>query len=151
MALVRAHRETHRLRLPALARIPSQLNLHRGWLVGFERGYHQNLITPTGEKAYVLEKDGMPQLPRTGRPKVIETYPKFNALVYSLETFVPLLKLGISERWTPNAKCGVTLNLGIAGSPTAGSLLRYYLWLHIIAGWVLTTLWVGGLSGFVKT
>jgi hypothetical protein len=29
-------------------------------------------------------------------------YPKFNALVYSLETFLPLVKLGMADRWEPN-------------------------------------------------
>jgi hypothetical protein len=61
-----------------------------------------------------------------------------------------VLKLGISDHWVPNANSGVPVNLGIAVS-TTGSLLRYYLWFHIIAGWVLTTLWVGGITGLVKT
>jgi hypothetical protein len=58
---------------------------------------------------------------------------------------------GIGERWTPNAYSGAPLNVGVIGSlgfpKTWGSLLRCYLWCHIIAGWVLTTLWVGGLTG----
>jgi hypothetical protein len=33
----------------------------------------------------------------------------------------------------------------------SGSLLRCYFWFHIIAGWILTTLWVGGLTGLLKT
>ncbi len=38
------------------------------------------------------------------------------------------------------------------GFRTEGEVsLRWYLWCHIIAGWVLTTLWVGGLMGLLKT
>jgi hypothetical protein len=33
----------------------------------------------------------------------------------------------------------------------SGAVLRWYFWIHIIAGWVLTTLWVGGLTGLLKT
>src|SRR4029077_7165778 len=63
--------------------------------------------------AYVVEKDGTRRLSKTGTPQVSEDYPKFNAFVYSAETFVPLLKLGIGERWTPNAHRGAPLNVGM--------------------------------------
>ena len=68
-----------------------------------------------------------------------ETYPKFNAFVYSLESFVPLIKLDQSANWAPNA------------NRAWGRFLRYYLYLHITAGWVLTTLWVGAVTGLVKS
>jgi hypothetical protein len=121
-----------------------------GWFI-FEWGYQSNLIIPTGDKAYVAEKDGTRRLSKNGTPQISEDYPKFNSFVYSAETFVPLLKLGIGERWVPNANRGESLGLGFVRFPRLGSLLRYYLWFHIIAGWVLTTLWVGGLTGLVKT
>src|SRR5947209_7211152 len=54
--------------------------------------------------------------------------PAIFPVAYSVETFVPFLKLRISQYWTPNS----------------GSWLQTYLWLHIAAGWILTTLWVGG-------
>jgi hypothetical protein len=111
-----------------------------GWSA-FSVGYHSKLIAPTGDKAYVVEKDGTRRFKKDGKtPQVSPDYPKFNAFVYSLETFLPLVKFGIGERWAPNA------NLG-----TAGSVLRYYLWIHITAGWVLTTLWIGGLTRLLKT
>jgi hypothetical protein len=125
-----------------------------GWLV-FERGYHSKLVTPTGDKAYLVEKNGTRRLSKNGTPQVSDDHPKFNAFVYSVETFVPLLKLGIDEHWAPNAYRGKSLNVGILGllgfPRTWGSLLRYYLWFHIIAGWVLTTLWAAGLTGLAKT
>jgi hypothetical protein len=108
----------------------------------FHLGYDWNLVTPTGDKAYVVEKDGTRRL-KNGRPQVSEEYPKFNAFVYSVETFVPLLKLGMSKYWIPNETRH--------HESLSGRFLRYYLWCHIIAGWVLTTLWIGGLTGLVKT
>jgi hypothetical protein len=117
-----------------------------GWWL-FRRGFVRGLVTPTKDEKYTIEKDGA--------SPVSDNYPKFNALVYSLETFVPFLKLGINEHWTPNAKSGEPLKVLSIGalrlSTTTGALLRGYLWFHIIAGWVLTTLWVGGLTGLVKT
>jgi hypothetical protein len=112
-----------------------------GWWL-FRWGFLQGLLTPTSNEAYGTIRGSTHQL--------LESYPKFNAFIYSLETFVPLVKLGLGDHWTPNANRGRSLRLGIVTLRT-GSLLRGYLWFHIIAGWVLTTLWVGGLTGLVKT
>ena len=125
-----------------------------GWLL-FRLGFEWNLMTPTDDKAYAVASNTALQVAKQRTSQVRDTYPKFNAFVYSMETFVPLLKLGIGEHWTPNAHRGLKLPVGwlsLIGFPgTTGSLLRYYLWFHIIIGWVLTTLWVGGLTGLVKT
>jgi hypothetical protein len=60
--------------------------------------------------------------------------PEFNALFYSLETFVPLVNLKIAEYYTPHS-----------------GFYRGYLWFHILFGWALTTLWVAGFTGLLKT
>jgi thiosulfate reductase cytochrome b subunit len=109
----------------------------------FGIGFRKEIITPTSDAAYGTIRGSTHQL--------LESYPKFNAFSYSLETFVPLVKLGFGDHWTPNAKRGQSLRLGIVSFPRTGGWLRGYLWFHIIAGWVLTTLWVGGLAGLVKT
>lgn len=113
-----------------------------GWQL-FGRGYRRGIVTPADDSEYTVEKDG-------AHPSS-DDYPKFNAFIYSLETFVPLVKLGLGDHWTPNANRGQSLRPGILRALRTGSLLRGYLWCHIIAGWVLTTLWVGGLTGLVKT
>jgi hypothetical protein len=77
---------------------------------------------------------------------------KFNAFVYSLETFVPFLKLEMGSHWRPNGNRGRKL-FKLRGKVwlTAGGALRGYYWIHIIIGWVLTTLLVGALTGLLKT
>jgi hypothetical protein len=131
----------------------SLLVIALGWLF-FQLGDDWKLFTPTGEKAYVVQKDGTRKF-INGRPQVAEDYSKFNAFMYSVETFVPLLKLGIGEHWAPNANLGATLCKGVLvkmGFPrNCGSLLRDYMWVHIILGWVLGTLWIGGLTKLLKT
>jgi hypothetical protein len=113
-----------------------------GWWL-FRRGYRRGLITPAGDAKYTIEKDG-------ARPSS-DDYPKFNAFVYSLENFVPIVRLGIGEHWTPNANRLAASGNRLRFPPRTGGWLRGYLWFHIIAGWVLTTLWVGGITGIVKT
>ena len=76
----------------------------------------------------------------------------FHALVYSLDVFVPLVDLRQASYWLPNAnragKVRISDNINIAVS---GKVLRYYFWFEIIAGWVLTTLLVVGVTGLVRT
>jgi sRNA-binding regulator protein Hfq len=110
----------------------------------FKIGHNSKIVTPTEEKAFVVYVE------KNGKGDHFERYPVFNSFIYSVETFVPLLKLGISQYWMPNANSGLPVNFGIAVLPT-GSLLRGYLWFHIVAGWVLSALWVGAITGLVKT
>lgn len=117
--------------------------------VVFEAGYRRNLIRPTNEAGYCKDSAGQVVI-ENGRRTVSEDYPKFNAFVYSLESFTPLLKLDQSSNWSPNAHCGRDRRLGPFHYKSGGAV-RAYLWIHIIAGWVLTTLWVGGVTGLVKT
>ena len=56
----------------------------------------------------------------------------FNAFFYSLDTFVPLVDLNQESYWRP---------IGWR---------RGYLWGHILAGWVLSTLFVTGMTGVLK-
>ena len=59
--------------------------------------------------------------------------PLFNPIVYSLDSFVPLIDLHQAKYWLPT-----------------GLLLRTYHWLHIIAGWALTSLLVVGMTRLVR-
>jgi hypothetical protein len=117
----------------------------------FKIGYlsSNQLILPTDEKGY--QKDAAGKVcSKNGKREFSDDYPKFNAFIYSLESFTPLLKLDQSSYWSPNAKRGASFSVWRLRL-TTGGLLRVYLWFHMIAGWVLTSLWVGGLTGLVKT
>ena len=66
-------------------------------------------------------------------------YPGFNALVYSADTLLPIVSLGMQEYWTPDERTA------------RGAATRVWLWLHILAGWALSLLAVAGFSGLVKS
>jgi hypothetical protein len=116
----------------------------------FWRGYSGGILVPTKESAYEKQNATAESAATNGRP-IAESYPRFSAVVYSLESFTPLLKLDQSSNWAPNANRGRPLQVGRLRLGTTGSWLRVYLWLHIILGWVLTSLWVGSITGLVKT
>lgn len=109
----------------------------------FGLGYLARIVTPTDVQAYraFVESGCVPP-----------HYPPFNAFVYSLENFLPVVALHEEEYWRPNPLRAPT---GQAGSGSllrsrAGTLLRWYLWFHILAGWTLTPLFFAGLSGLVR-
>jgi len=69
-------------------------------------------------------------------------YPRFNAFVYSLDTFVPILDLHQESAWMPQPMR--------AEEGSWAGWARGYLWVHIIFGWIFTTLAVLGFTGLVK-
>ncbi len=109
----------------------------------FGAGYRLRVITPTEASAYdAFERSG--DTPRH--------YPSFNALVYSLENFLPVVDLHQGMFWRPNPRLPArSRRADSAGSGTlTATLLRWYLWLHILAGWILTPLLFAGLSGLIR-
>jgi len=126
----------------------------------FGRGYRHQILTPTDDSSYVADAKGTHLLSIT--------YPTFDALIYSFESLVPLLKLGMAQYWAPNPNLGReisppkffhTLRFGPreterrvhrhSGLKT-GNLLRWYLWFHITSGWILATLLIAALTGLAK-
>lgn len=113
----------------------------------FDLGFHENLMRPTKEMAYVHDTD-----PNAAGPQARQEYPKFNAFVYSLDVFLPLVDLHQCAYWLPNAHA--TANLTIYGSfsvTLTGSFLRLCFWLEILSGWLITTLLVASLTKLART
>ncbi len=52
--------------------------------------------------------------------------------------------------WLPNANRGGEIPLILFKCKT-GVLLRWYFWFHIVCGWILTSLWVAGFTGLVRS
>ena len=102
-----------------------------GWLF-FWAGYRAEVMTPAKEGA--------------------DASGGFCALVYSLDVFVPLVDLRQANYCMPNANLTGEVSISDKLKLTvSGKYLRYYLWFEVIAGWILTTLLVVGLTGLVRT
>ena len=117
----------------------------------FHLGRSHDLVTPAKENAYAKAPNGQFELDKSERPKIVENYPVFNALVYSTESFIPLIKFDQTANWTPNANRCAKISIFHRQVPFSGRFLRCYLYCHIAAGWLLTSLWVGAVTGLVKT
>lgn len=98
----------------------------------FQIGYINKLIKPSSS-VFISRQGKMDS-------------PQFQALVYSVDTFIPLLSLNEKSYWLINANGGANVIPGVR----LGGLLRIYLLVHIIFGWALTTIWVAGFTGLVR-
>ena len=105
-----------------------------GWLI-FWFGFYAGLIVPTDKEAFV-EYVNRYDSSKERRPPVY--YQLFNSFFYSLETFLPLVDLFQVKNWLPNPQREPQLT---------SRLVRWYLWIHIIAGWFFATALLAGLSG----
>ena len=89
-----------------------------------------------------------PRLARTGESQLdcflrqdeAESYPAFNALVYSADTLLPIVQLEMQQFWIPDS----------GATAWAGTAARWFLWFQIVAGWALSLLAVAGFSGLIK-
>ena len=76
-----------------------------------------------------------------GQQEVPDSYPRFNPLAFSADTFLPIINLHQATYWLPQETPGFSWAI----------LFAYYLWFHTAAGWILATIAIAGLSGIVKT
>jgi hypothetical protein len=116
---------------------------------------HEIAVTMAPEKTESAEKNGQSRIWRLLKVlsfqdyKIIgeqtnslrawppDEYTSFNAIVFSLDVFLPIVNLHQEEAWLPK-------------SGGAGSLAWLAIWIEIIAGWVLSTLIVASLTGLIK-
>jgi hypothetical protein len=120
-------------------------------------------MAPTDEKAYDDFRN---------KHRIPPHYQRFAPLIYSIENCVPIVKLGQDSLWQPdpdpNSKKGLVpfqshnafvrkLNEALDRlarlvpkflvQPVA---LKWYRWFMIVAGWLLATFFIAGLTGLIK-
>ncbi len=91
-----------------------------------------------------------------------EHFRPFNSFVYSLETFLPLVDLHQARHWAPDPETRFfRKRIPVVPfkrlskyqhqfGPAFGRRLRWYLWLHILAGWFFTSMLIAGVTGLVQ-
>lgn len=121
----------------------------------FHIGYSQGLIEPSELEAYSFtiseNPDSTPIKPDpNARPQIIKTspsYPEFASLMYSVDVFIPIIDFHQERFWLPRASRGREIPVL---KVRRGGLLLAYFWLHILLGWVFTSLWVASFTGLVR-
>jgi len=108
----------------------------------FWRGYEVGLISPSSNFAPFDESKL--------NSEVAVNYPSFNPLIYSLDVFLPIVDFHQESHWLPNSKKRSDKTLPFLFKTRSDILLRWYFWLHIVLGWVFTSLWVAGFTGLIR-
>jgi hypothetical protein len=71
-------------------------------------------------------------------------------LLYSLDVFLPFVNLHQENYWWPDESASGEYRLLGRDITIRGSILRYYLWLQIIAGWLLSAIFIAGVTGLIR-
>ncbi|HKD68377.1 MAG TPA: hypothetical protein VKB84_16135 [Candidatus Binataceae bacterium] len=103
-----------------------------GWLL-FSVGYREGVVMPASDQVYeqFLHTRTLPP-----------SYPSFNPLIYSLDTFLPLTDFHQEDYWYPNPNRNCR---SFSHAEPCGTVLHWYLGVHILAGWVFAILGLAGL------
>ncbi|NEP83400.1 MAG: hypothetical protein F6K39_37840 [Okeania sp. SIO3B3] len=134
---------------PTKALVWSSIFISIGWNL-FALGYDNCSNSISNNKClFSPASEISPYTEETNNKTIDIDYPEFNFWLYSLDTFIPIVDLHQQTYWLPNSQKGEEIPL-ILFKVKAGRLLRWYLWVHIIFGWILTSLWVAGFSGLVR-
>jgi len=75
---------------------------------------------------------------------------KFNAVVYSIDRFIPVIDFHEADQWFPDGNNGALIYRSNIFELRTGGLLCLYMYLHIFLGWMLTSLLIVGLTGLLR-
>lgn len=88
--------------------------------------------------------------PENSPPPETDQVAGLHPLLYSLDVFLPFVNLHQELYWWPDeASKGECIFAG-RRIRVHGSALRVYLWLQIIAGWLLSAIFVTGVTGLIR-
>lgn len=129
-------------------------------IIPFHFGYRFGLVEPSDLEAYTIANPNLTdslQLPPLLPDNDVQAadalaYPEFFSPTYSLDVFLPIIDFHQAQYWLPKASRGPTLFTleFLMLEVRWGGVLLAYFWLHIILGWVFTSLWVAGFTGLVR-
>jgi len=117
-----------------------------GWII-YRRAHLAGAMAPTDKDAYQWSRTNHSPPPH---------YEGFVPLAYSVENSLPLVQLGQAQRWQPDPNPqSVVLPAGkwirrVLRLTTSPRFLRGFLWVQIILGWILATLFAAGVSGILR-
>ena len=99
-----------------------------------------------GRRAGVMS----PTWPENKPPSEQKSYEELHPLLYSLDLFLPFVNLHQEHYWWPNATMSGDWTVLGRTIAVRGSVLRYYLWMQIVAGWLLSAIFIAGITGLVR-
>jgi len=106
-----------------------------------------SLVVATGKRAGVMRFRWPEDTPSPPGDPTAGLHP----MLYSLDVFVPFVNLHQENYWWPDETASGECAIFGQRVPVRGSVLRYYLWLQIVAGWLLSAIFIAGVTGLVRS
>ena len=78
-------------------------------------------------------------------------YPRLFPLLYSLDVFLPFVNLHQEHYWWPDADGSGECTILGRKFGVRGSVVQYYLWLQIMSGWLLSAIFLAGVTGLMRS
>ena len=88
--------------------------------------------------------------PENSPPPDVDQLAGLHPLLYSLDLFLPFVNLHQELYWWPDEASRGECILAGRRIRVHGSTLRLYLWLQIIAGWLLSAIFIAGVTGLIR-
>ena len=102
-----------------------------------------------GRSAGVMRPTWPENAPRSGNQND-DPYEELHPFLYSIDLFFPFVNFHQEHYWWPDAnRSGHLVFLG-RKIRFSGRTMRYYLWLQIAAGWLLSAIFLAGVTGLIR-
>jgi hypothetical protein len=105
------------------------------------------LVVWAAKRADVMRATWPENAPASSDPH----YEKLHPFLYSLDVFLPFVNLHQEHYWWPDSETSGQCVLFGYQLRLRGSLVRHYLWLQVISGWLLSAILVAGLTGLMRS
>ena len=106
-----------------------------------------SMVVATGKRAGVMRFKWPEETPPPSGDPMAGLHP----MLYSLDVFVPFVDLHQENYWWPDETASGECAIFGQRVTVRGSVLRYYLWLQIVAGWLLSAIFIAGVTGLVRS
>jgi len=134
-----------------------------GWILKVTIGYgHRPLRAIVWSFAVIIlgafivaigKRAGVMRLtwPENTPPPTEDPTAEMNPLLYSIDVFVPFVNLHQEHYWWPSAEASGECRVLGWNIHVNGGILRAYLWTQIIAGWLLSAIFIAGVTGLIRS
>src|SRR5215472_1984254 len=99
-----------------------------------------------GKRAGVMRPTWPENPPASGKTD----YPELHPFLYSLDVFLPFVNLHQERYFWPDGAASGDCMIFRGRLGVRGSVVQYYLWLQIMSGWILSAIFVAGVTGLIR-
>ena len=103
-------------------------------------------IVAIGKRAGVMR----PTWPENPPASEKTNYPRLRPFLYSLDVFLPFVNLHQERYFWPDGDAAGDCVIFGGRLGIRGSVVQYYLWLQIMSGWLLSAVFIAGVTGLIR-